>query len=213
MIINGKKLCSKCQIEQTVECFHRSAHGKGDGLNPWCKDCRRAYSREHAAAYRPRRRETARRLYHYGGGRERRQAYQQLHRTELSAKAKERRRHHGMLPKPVLADLGRLMTYTASRIRNNNSRRKGHRWRTIPCIITRQYLLDLWHRQGGVDFYTHLPLALDLPPGDPDSPSIDRIDSSKGYTPGNVCWTAVWVNRAKGTMTPDQLRARLFPKK
>ena len=95
---------------------------------------------------------------------------------------------------------------------NSQSIRK--RRRDIGCTLTVQYLTGLWQRQAGLDFYTHRPLSLesfDGQPHHPDRLSLDRIDSSKGYAPGNVCLCALWVNRAKGAMTPDQLRDRLFP--
>lgn len=41
----------------------------------------------------------------------------------------------------------------------------------------------------------------------PDSPSLDKIDPSKGYVPGNV-WVISWrANRMKSDATPDELRA------
>ena len=38
---NISKMCSKCQIIKPENCFHRC----GDGLQNYCKDCRRSYQR------------------------------------------------------------------------------------------------------------------------------------------------------------------------
>jgi len=42
-----------------------------------------------------------------------------------------------------------------------------------------------------------------------DSPSIDRIDSSKGYIPGNICVISWRANRMKGDASPLELQALL----
>lgn len=42
--------------------------------------------------------------------------------------------------------------------------------------------------------------------GNPDSPSLDRIDSSRGYVPGNVRVISHLANSMKGAATKEQLR-------
>lgn len=39
-----------------------------------------------------------------------------------------------------------------------------------------------------------------------NSPSLDKIDPSKGYVPGNVMWISYLANRMKSNATPDQLK-------
>ena len=46
-----------------------------------------------------------------------------------------------------------------------------------------------------------------LKEGRTHSPSIDRIDSSKGYTPDNIQVISTLANRMKQNATPDQLKA------
>lgn len=41
--------------------------------------------------------------------------------------------------------------------------------------------------------------------GKPNSPSIDRINPSKGYVPGNVWVISAKANRIKSDATPDEL--------
>lgn len=38
------KRCSRCKIEKSFDRFNKQARA-ADGLNPWCKDCRREYDR------------------------------------------------------------------------------------------------------------------------------------------------------------------------
>ena len=59
---------------------------------------------------------------------------------------------------------------------------------------------------------THCP-ALGIPlftkrgkGGGPNSPSLDRIDSSRGYVPGNVVVVSWRANTLKKDGTPDELR-------
>lgn len=42
--------------------------------------------------------------------------------------------------------------------------------------------------------------------GRANSASLDRIDNTRGYVPGNVVIVSYWVNTRKGDATPDQLR-------
>lgn len=41
----------------------------------------------------------------------------------------------------------------------------------------------------------------------PSSPSLDRIDSTKGYIPGNVAIISHRANALKAGATPDELKA------
>lgn len=44
-----------------------------------------------------------------------------------------------------------------------------------------------------------------LPGGNPNKPSIDRIDSSKGYTLDNIVVVSWRANNLKGSATPEEL--------
>lgn len=61
--------------------------------------------------------------------------------------------------------------------------------------------------RAGVCEATGLPIRLDGVGRGPWSPSVDRVDSTKGYTPDN-CQVTVWAfNAAKSDFTMDDLMA------
>jgi hypothetical protein len=81
-----------------------------------------------------------------------------------------------------------------------SSRFGGTRGKSHEISITIEDLLQQLSKQNYKDFYTGRNLSLatnDLF----NSPSIDRIDSSKGYHKGNVVITTGVVNRAKNDLS------------
>lgn len=82
--------------------------------------------------------------------------------------------------------------------------------RKIEFTITPQDVKDCWIKQDGKCVYSKRPLALPanfLKIFDSDIPSIDRIDSSKGYVPGNIQLTTKTINFMKQTMSHDEFIA------
>ena len=83
--------------------------------------------------------------------------------------------------------------------------------------ITIDFLVELWHQQKGSCPYTGISLVLpyvvpktqvhgwtdDTPPH--KRPSLDRIDSSKGYIPGNIQFVSQMANYAKNTASHDEM--------
>lgn len=66
------------------------------------------------------------------------------------------------------------------------------------CEITLDYLCNLWKKQGGKCAITGWELTMRLADGVvPTNASIDRIDSSIGYRPGNVQLVCRCANVAK----------------
>lgn len=78
-----------------------------------------------------------------------------------------------------------------------------------PFTITLDDIAALWQRQNGRCAITGE--LMELVPSDrirnPQKFSLDRIDSSKGYIPGNIQYLCEWANRAKQNLTKEQLIA------
>ena len=66
-----------------------------------------------------------------------------------------------------------------------------------------EHLIELWVGQGGRCYYSSIPLFKPTTYSKMTKlnpiyrPSLDRIDSSVGYTKGNVCWSSLMINYAK----------------
>jgi hypothetical protein len=71
----------------------------------------------------------------------------------------------------------------------------------------REYALDLMRKQEGQCALTGLKMLLDKEPGDDQCRySLDRIDSSKHYEPGNLQLVCKFINQWKGAMKNEEFK-------
>ena len=80
--------------------------------------------------------------------------------------------------------------------------------------ITLQDLKDQWEKQKGLCIYTNVKLVLPLYNTNPsltEQASLDRIDSSKGYIPGNIQFVCSCINLLKNKLS--DLEVKHFLKK
>ena len=75
------------------------------------------------------------------------------------------------------------------------------------CTIDLKFIKDLWYTQKGRCALSGLQMlhtySRDVPERVILNASVDRIDSSGGYTPGNVQLVSVRVNLMKGPLTEN----------
>lgn len=92
-----------------------------------------------------------------------------------------------------------------------NRFRRGAKARGVRWGITLKQFRALFDAQSGMCKLTGLPLVWPRNSADIQSgactASLDRIDSAKGYTPGNVQWVHKGVNMLKGNRTDAELIA------
>lgn len=106
-------------------------------------------------------------------------------------KGKHHRRTYGSSLKPFLEQLLRL----------------GKSRRFTREALTIDYLLELWDKQEGLCALTGVPMTHVCGQGKvKTNVSIDRIDSSLGYTNSNVQLTCVVVNKMKLDMSDTELK-------
>lgn len=79
--------------------------------------------------------------------------------------------------------------------------------RGIPADIPTGYLFDLWARQDGKCFYTDVDLVHRYGEGRSQlSPSVDRVDTTRGYVVGNLVICSARANSIKHDATLDEVR-------
>jgi hypothetical protein len=70
--------------------------------------------------------------------------------------------------------------------------------------LTPQFLSEMYHTQDGRCAYTGIPLRLDSTETQPDSLSVDKLNSRKGYTTNNVILCSAFANSLKGTKSREE---------
>lgn len=70
--------------------------------------------------------------------------------------------------------------------------------------LTPEYLIDLWNKQRGLCYYTGIPMSFD-PNDELRLVSVDRIDSKKGYEPGNLVLCTYAFNSFKFSYPKDKI--------
>ncbi len=77
--------------------------------------------------------------------------------------------------------------------------------------IDAEYLKTLWEKQNGICPYTGIKMILPETSAQKDNisslkkASLDRIDSTKGYTKGNVEFVCMAINLAKNNKTKQEM--------
>jgi hypothetical protein len=72
--------------------------------------------------------------------------------------------------------------------------------------ITLEFLKDLWGKQAGKCAYTGVSLSLALKKKRPYSASLDRVDSSRGYTKDNVQFVCYFINTGKSDFSDSDTK-------
>ncbi len=80
-----------------------------------------------------------------------------------------------------------------------------------PNAITAEDLRDQWDRQGGRCYYFQTPMRLEdlYQRGLPLTPSVERLDSTRGYTPDNIVIATRLANLGKNTSTEAAMQQAL----
>lgn len=76
--------------------------------------------------------------------------------------------------------------------------------------MTPEFLMSLWEKQRGLCVYTGIAMT-HVPCGKREmmrftNASLDRIDSSRGYTVDNVQLVCFWANTSKGCLSEEQFK-------
>jgi hypothetical protein len=88
-----------------------------------------------------------------------------------------------------------------------NRQRARARDRGLDFTVTHEYLSALYEEQGRCCALSGLPITFSVKTAGHNTASLDRIDSTKGYVPGNVQWLHRDVNLMKMDFTTDEFVA------
>lgn len=80
--------------------------------------------------------------------------------------------------------------------------------KNIPFNLTVEYLIELYGKQQGKCFYTDRIMTHDRGKGhNPNSLSVDKIVSAKGYVEGNIVLCTSQANLVKNDLTIEEIRS------
>ena len=179
------KDCSRCRETKPFSAFHRK-RSSSDGRRSACRECRKTESREQYVRHKERIDEWSREYAASDRGREvNRKAtkkYREKHRRRILRTSNAKRR----------ANYVPSMLYQA----RAKAKRRG-----LECDLDREDII----------IPSHCPVfGIPLKMGDgrieDGSPSLDRIDNTRGYVKGNVVVVSNKVNRIKNDATIEELR-------
>ena len=77
--------------------------------------------------------------------------------------------------------------------------------KNIPSNLTIDYCVDIYPEDNKCPVLG-IPLSWGGRRTNGDSPSLDRIEPSKGYVKGNVMWMSQRANAMKSNATPEELK-------
>lgn len=194
---NGNtKTCNKCQIPKTLECFAKNPKHR-DGLQYRCKDCDLIYRASYALKNQEKIKKG--RKNYYESNREELKEKYALYRKINRETINKAKREHKQRAKIRDAESQPLKLVFAD-TKNRSKRRKQS------FEISLDFLNSLWEKQVGRCYYSNLPMNYTYSKKDPFQVSIDRRDSTKGYTEENSVLCCLSINYAKNSFTEEQLR-------
>lgn len=184
------RMCWKCKEEKPLsEDFFYKDRIDVKGLQKACKVCQKSrnslYAKSHADYFKKKGKEKYKKE-------DNPQRYQKYRQEYLERRDAESRSHRGRL-------------YTLLDSARTRAKKKGEIF-----DLTLDWLLELHASQAGKCKLTKLPFTYDRNPNGerfymPYSPSLDRIDSKKGYTKDNVRLVCVIVNLALNVFGEEHL--------
>lgn len=173
-------ICKECKQDKDKGEYYESLRNNKIYLNPRCKDCCRTINRERAkqSDYKEKRKERYQRLIKSEDFVERRKSQSRKHYKS----------HHGR---------------AASLLKTANRRSSKF---AEDCNLDVEFIVE--KLKNGKCEVTGIPFEYENKYGtskNPLAPSIDRIDSNKGYVKDNVRLVIWQFNLMKGELTDDQV--------
>ena len=158
---------------------------------PGVKERRKEYLKEYQKEY-----------YSIPEIKERQKEYMKEYHARPEVKERKKEYHKEYYLKPENRE--RRREYNSSIRGRWHVAKKRSSIRNLEFNITLEYLESIYPDDSLCPLLS-IPLDWSTPPNHPSTPSLDRIDSSKGYIKGNVQWVSWRANRLMSDATPDEL--------
>ena len=168
------------------------------------KKDRKEYMKEYQKEYysRPEVKEYMKEYYSRPEVKERKKEYLKEYHARPEVKERKKEYHKEYYSRPVNRE--RRREYSSSIRGRWHVAKVRSRERNLEFNITLEYLESIYPDDSLCPLL-NIPLDWSTPPNHHSTPSLDRIDSSKGYTKGNVQWVSWRANRLMSNATPDEL--------
>lgn len=194
------KKCHDCahSFPMTVDFFYRKKTvGSEDQVSGWshkCKPCEKKYKKY----FWQRHRKTLTHL---------RKAHREKNKQEILAKEASKRLASSLFPDKILERRKlRSLTGTAKYIQSRMAGwRSSAKKRGLEFSLKVDEIVSLYEAQERKCFYTGRDIVLS--PNNQNVLSLDRLDSSKGYTTENVVICSLIVNKMKQDLSLDDFRS------
>jgi hypothetical protein len=72
--------------------------------------------------------------------------------------------------------------------------------------LTPGFLEELWNKQNGKCYWLHIPIKLEQEKCNPLTATIERLDSTRGYTRDNVVWASYFANTGRRDCPSDEFK-------
>lgn len=193
------KICARCGREKPCGDFYKQTASR-DGYDSYCKECRSNIARQY---YQDHKEEDAARKQDWRDRVRRGEPPKTRSPEYIEDRQRKKENHQRAIAQRKEVRNSPIRKMSSRIIASLQSRKfpRPGKNRSISCSVCREDIEELWYIQQGRDAYTGLPMVLSSPKTNPRQPSVDRIDSSKGYTKTNICLCCLWVNKAKGDLS------------
>jgi hypothetical protein len=194
------KECIKCGISKQLTEFYKSAKSK-DGVHSYCQECHRAIGRDYGRENKDKRRERYLNDRENPEFQQKKKEYDAKRHAELMAARAAKQRAWALANPEKISEIGRKTRAKKQLLYIYRNIRKRAKARGMEFDIDYADIIvpDVCPIFGK-------PLLMNATIDDYDfAPSVDRIDSTKGYVKGNVQVISRLANCMKWTATREQL--------
>lgn len=211
-----EKTCSSCNLNLPLSDFYvRYKRKMPTTISDWTTKCKACTLKNSVDKFKSKNKDPdfyrinkIKRKQYYEKNKERQKLQQRIKYYGNHEKFKEHQRDVILEKCKDIAELLRFRKKKTILAESGPNRYLGRRFtdwrhsakkRDISWELSFEQILELFKKSDGLCFYSKVPLKLNS--GHRETISLDRIDSSKGYTIDNVVFCSTLVNRMKLDMT------------